>query len=159
MFIALLALLGVDLWVIVVLLAAVLIRRRWVSRQPGAFTGAIRVTHGDVPGLRAKWKRGHGRWVRDVLVWTMAPLLLRNKLVPVSGLAGEVRAIADGKVRRIGKHPTCVLLMIDGGARIEVASSGNGRELAAGPFAGTAKATGRHAQSDPQNPVAGSAKS
>jgi len=30
---------GVDLIVIVVLLAAVLSRRLWVSRQPGAFKG------------------------------------------------------------------------------------------------------------------------
>ena len=39
MLIALLAVLGVDLIVIVVLLAVVLLRRRWVSRQPGAFKG------------------------------------------------------------------------------------------------------------------------
>ncbi len=43
MLIALLAVLGVDLWVIVVLLAVVLSRKRWVSHQPGAFKGAIGV--------------------------------------------------------------------------------------------------------------------
>jgi hypothetical protein len=37
MVIALLAVLGVDLIVIVVLLGAVLARRRWVSHQPGTF--------------------------------------------------------------------------------------------------------------------------
>jgi hypothetical protein len=42
MLVALLAVLGVDLIVIVVLLAAMLTRRRWVSHQPGAFEGAIR---------------------------------------------------------------------------------------------------------------------
>jgi cell division protein FtsB len=41
--IALLAVLGVNLWVIVVLLAVVLTRKRQVSHQPGAFKGAIRV--------------------------------------------------------------------------------------------------------------------
>jgi hypothetical protein len=70
MVIALLAVLGVDLIVIVVLLGLVLTRRRWVSHQPGAFKGAIRVVEGEVPGLGHKWKRGYGRWVRDVLVWT-----------------------------------------------------------------------------------------
>ena len=58
MLIALLAVLGVDLIVIVVVLAAALTRRRWVSRQPGAFKGAIRVVQGEVPGLKAKWRRG-----------------------------------------------------------------------------------------------------
>jgi hypothetical protein len=67
MLIALLAVLGVNLWVIVVLLAVVLTRKRWVSHQPGAFRGAIRVIEGDVPGLKAKWRRGYGRWVRTFL--------------------------------------------------------------------------------------------
>ena len=47
MLIAVLAVLGVDLIVIVVVLAAALTRRRWVSRQPGAFKGAIRVVQGE----------------------------------------------------------------------------------------------------------------
>ena len=71
MLIALLAVLGVDLIVIVAILAAVLARRLWVSRQAGAFHGAIKVTRGEIPGLSAKWKRGYGRWVREVLVWTV----------------------------------------------------------------------------------------
>jgi hypothetical protein len=40
MLIALLAVLGVDLIVIVAFLAVVLSRRRWVSHQPDAFKGA-----------------------------------------------------------------------------------------------------------------------
>jgi hypothetical protein len=75
MVIALLAVLGVDLIVIVAFIGVVLSRRRWVSHQPGAFKGAVRVVDGQVPGLGPKWQRGSGRWVRDVLVWTKAPLL------------------------------------------------------------------------------------
>jgi hypothetical protein len=51
MVIALLAVLGVELLVIVAFLGVVLSRRRWVSRQPGAFKGAIRVVDGGVSGL------------------------------------------------------------------------------------------------------------
>lgn len=127
--------LGVDLWVVIVLLAGVLTRRRWVSHQPGAFKGAIRVIEGDMPGLRAKWKRGYGRWVRDILVWTKTPFLLRNELVLADALAGEARAAKPGEVRRLGKHPAIVQLAVDGGARIEVATSADGRERAPGPFA------------------------
>ena len=89
MVIALLAVLGVDLIVIVAFLAVVLSRRRWVSRQPGAFKGAVRVVHGEVSGLGPKWRRGSGRWVRDVLVWIKAPALFRNELVAAGGLAGS----------------------------------------------------------------------
>ena len=51
MVIALLAVLGVDLVVIVVVLGVLLSRRRWVSHQPDAFKGAIRVVDGEVSGL------------------------------------------------------------------------------------------------------------
>jgi hypothetical protein len=42
------------------------------------------------------WRRGYGRWVRDVLVWTKAPLMFRNELVAVDGLAGEVHPAEPG---------------------------------------------------------------
>ena len=89
MLIALLAVLGVNLIVIVVLLASVLSRKRWVMKQPGAFRGAIRVADGEIDGLRPKWGRGYGHWVRDVLVWTKGPFLFRNELVPSTGRASN----------------------------------------------------------------------
>lgn len=60
------------------LAAVVLARGRRVSRQPGAFRGVIRVTGGEVPGLGMKWRRGYGRWVREIPVWTTAPLSFRT---------------------------------------------------------------------------------
>src|SRR5271165_1549557 len=134
MLIALLAVLGVDLWVIIVLLSVVLTRKRWVSHQPGAFKGAIRVIDGDVPGLKRKWQRGYGRWVRDVLVWTKTPLLFRNQLVAAGASAGDARAAKPGEVRRLGKDAVIVQLTADGGARTEVATSADGRQRATGPF-------------------------
>jgi hypothetical protein len=134
MLIALLAVLGVDLIVIVVLLAFVFTRRRWVSRQPGAFRGAIRAVEGEVPGLGPTWKRGYGRWVRDVLVWTKAPFLLRNELVAVDGLAGVMRPGTRGEVKRLGNDPVIVPLRADGGARVEVAAASDDRQRAFGPL-------------------------
>lgn len=134
MLIALLAVLGVDLIVIVLVLAVVLVRRRWVRQQPGAFAGAIRVTDGDVPGLSAKWRRGYGRWVREVLVWTKGPFLFRNELVAVNAAAGDAHDARPGEVRRLGKHPEIVGLQADGGARIAIGVASNGG-TALGPFA------------------------
>jgi hypothetical protein len=105
MLIALLAVLGVDLITIVVLLAVVLSRRGWVSHQTGAFKGAIRVVQGDVPGLKAKWKRGYGRWVGEVLVWDKAPLLFRNEFVAAEALSGQARAAKPGEVNGSGNIP------------------------------------------------------
>jgi hypothetical protein len=136
--IALLTVLGVDLIVIVVLLGVVLSRRRWVSREPGAFKGAVRVVEGEVPGLAPKWQRGYGRWVRDVLVWTKKPLLFRNELVAVDGLAGEARAAEPGEVKRVGNDPVILPLAADGGARVEVATASDDRGRALGPLVASA---------------------
>ncbi|MEU5891638.1 DUF2550 family protein [Streptomyces sp. NPDC047461] len=80
--VALLAVLGVDLTVILAFLTAVLLRRRWVRRQAGAFKGAIRVVQGDVPGLSVKWRRGYGQWIRDILVWYRAPFAVSQRIHP-----------------------------------------------------------------------------
>jgi hypothetical protein len=130
MLIALLAVLGVDLIVIVVLLAAVLSRKRWVKRQPGAFRGAIRVASGEIDGLGSTWVRGYGRWVRDVLVWTKAPLLFRNEILATDGLDGQRPARPD-EVKRLGDHPVVVQVRM-GSAMVELAARGDDSELAAG---------------------------
>ena len=134
MLIALLVVLGVNLIVIVVLLAGMLGRRRWLSRQYGAFKGAIRVVDGDVEGLGPKWKRGYGRWVRDVLVWTNGPLLLSNHVVAADGLAGEIRAARPSEVKRLGSAPPIMPLKVDGGGRLEIATKAESESAAHGPY-------------------------
>jgi hypothetical protein len=136
MLVALLVLLGVDLIVVVGVLAMIIARRRWLKHQPGDFPGAIRVAGGDVDGLGPKWKRGHGRWVRDVLVWSKAPFMLRNELVPVDRVAGE-HAAERGGVKRLGENPIVVELVTNG-ATVQVAAKQENRGLAVGPLAGTA---------------------
>jgi len=136
MLIALLALLGVNLIVIVVLLAGVLSRKRWITRQPGAFRGAVRIVDGEVPGLDVKWKRGYGRWVKEILVWTKAPFLFRNELVVADSLIAGARPAKQGEVKRLGKHPIVLTVAVEGGARIELASA-DGPDRALGPFAAT----------------------
>jgi hypothetical protein len=135
MLIALLIALGVDLIVVVAFAALVFGRRRWLKRQPGEFAGAVRVSGGDVHGLGSKWKRGSGRWVRDVLVWSKRPLMLRNELVPIDHLVGERPARAS-EVKRLGDRPV-VLEFESDGARIEVAARAEHRALVAGPVTTT----------------------
>jgi hypothetical protein len=132
MLIAVLAVIGVDLIVLAALAAVVLSRKRWVKRQPGAFRGVIRVASGKVDGLRPKWGRGYGHWVRDVLVWTKGPFLFRNELVAADDLQ-EHRPALPGEVKRLGDHP--VLIRVGAGsAAIEVAAHGHDAELLAGPY-------------------------
>jgi hypothetical protein len=132
MLIALLAILGVNLIVVVILLAFVLSRKRWVKRQPGSFRGLIRVSSGEIDGLRSRWGRGYGRWVRDVLVWTKAPFLFRNELVATDGL-DQQRPAGPDEVKRLGDHPVVMQLSV-GRATVEVAAHDDESELVLGPY-------------------------
>jgi hypothetical protein len=132
MLIALLAILGVDLIVIVIFAAAVLGRRRWLKQQTGEFFGAVRVTRGEVHGLKPTWKRGSGRWVRDILVWSKGPLLYRDYLVPVDSATG-VRTADPGELKRLGDEPV-VVGFASGDAMIEVAAEAAHRDLVTGSF-------------------------
>jgi hypothetical protein len=132
MLIALLALLGVDLIVLVAFVAIVLTRKRWVMRQAGAFRGVIRVASGEIDGLGSKWRRGYGRWIRDVLVWTKAPFLFRNQLVAADGVEEE-RPARPGEVKRLG-DPSTVIRLRAGEATVEVAAEADHGELLLGPY-------------------------
>jgi Protein of unknown function (DUF2550) len=144
MLIALLVVLGVDLIVVVAFAALVLGRRRWLKRQPGEFAGAVRVSRGDVDGLGSKWKRGSGRWVRNILVWSKAPLMFRNELVPADRLLGE-RPARSGEVKRLGDNPVVIEFESDG-ARIEVAARAEQRTLVIGSLT-TTSGSGRATRS------------
>jgi hypothetical protein len=133
MLIALFAVLGVDLVVIVVLVAVVLARKRWVSDEPGAFRGAIRITGGEVPGSGrgggAAMAAGSGRFSSG-----RRRRLFRNELVVADAAAGAARAAKPGEVRGVGKQPR-LWRWPSAAARVEVAASADGCERAAGPFA------------------------
>ena len=130
MLIALLAVLGVDLIVILAVAVLTLGRKRWVKRQPGSFAGAIRVTSGEIDGLGPKWKRGFGHWVRDVLVWNKAPLLFTNELVAVDRIAEE-RQANEGEVKRLGDKPI-IIAFVANGAEIEIAAKPEQQALVTG---------------------------
>lgn len=140
MVIALLVVLGVDLIVLVVFLAFVLGRKRWVTRQPGSYHGALRVTNGVAGGFRPKWTRGYGRWVRDVLVWTKAPFLFRNELIAIDSV-GEHRPAAPGDVKRLGSDPIIVVLKA-GTPTVEIAAHSDDPDRVPGPFRPAEAGTG-----------------
>ncbi|WP_104092469.1 DUF2550 family protein [Arthrobacter sp. GMC3] len=132
MLIALLVVLGVDLIVVVALVALIFTRRRWLKGQPGEFSGAIRVVKGEIHGLPTKWKRGSGRWVRDVLVWSKGPLLFRNEMLAVDR-ASDQRPLTASEVKRLGDHPVAVRFE-SGQAAFELAVPAEQVPLALGTF-------------------------
>ena len=142
MLIALLALLGVELIVLVALVTFLRARKRWVMRQPGAFHGAIRVSRGELDGLGPKWRRGYGHWVRDVLVWTKAPFLFRNEHLATDELVQQ-RHAGPEEVKRLGDHPVVALLRV-GSKAVEVAAHADDAVLLLGPYVTTRSHDARH---------------
>ena len=150
---ALIILLLADLAAVIVLTTAYIRRRRCVTGRRGAFKGKLRVVEGEVPGLTSRWRTGYGHWVRDVLVWDVAPFLWRTKAIPVDGM--DVSGIhgANGSVSRLGRRPIVTPLLSDHRSRLELATSEEDRDLVLGPFAGAsaigALVRARFAVSDP----------
>lgn len=134
MLIALLVILGVDLTVVVAVAALAIARKRWLKGQPGEFAGAIRLSTGEVDGVSAKWRRGSARWVRDVLVWSRAPLMFRSELIAIDSVVEE-RHARSGEVKRLGDNPVVFEFAADG-ATILVAARSEDRELVAAHIAG-----------------------
>jgi len=132
MLIALLAVLGVDLVVVVGLLVFVLSRKRWVMRRPGAFRCAIRAGSGEVQGLGPKWRRGYGRWVRDVFVWTRAPFLFRNELLAIDQM-DEQRPAHTGEIKRLGDDAVVARFKAED-ATVEIAARHVDGERLRGPY-------------------------
>jgi hypothetical protein len=114
-----LVVLGVILTAIVAMVALVIARRRWVRRQRGAFAGAIRVFNGEIGEPSGRGRRG--RSVRDVLVWTKGPFLLRNELLPIDDL-DESRSADPAELGRLGPRRR-VIWVRSGSASVEVSLS------------------------------------
>jgi hypothetical protein len=114
---ALLAILGVPLWLVVGLLVGVILSRRSFQRQGGVFTLKARSEGA------AKWPRGliYGRQVRDVLVTTRGAALLRTEF-------NAVDQVADLALDDRPKKPADAvgrLVTLADGTRLEVAVSGH----------------------------------
>jgi hypothetical protein len=131
--IALLAVLGVNVAVLVVMVIAALGRRKWVRDHRGSFGGVARAVSGHPEGFGSRPRRGYGRWVHDVMVWTPAPLFLRNALAPIEGV---VTHAAEKHLRRLGDNPI-VVVFESGSVQFEIATRAKDRDRALGPFAVT----------------------
>jgi hypothetical protein len=146
MLIALLAIIGVDLIVSVVFAIVVSGCRWWVRHHAGAFAGPALVADGDLAEFGTRRRRGDGRWVRDVLVWTPVPRCLRNAIVAVDGV-DRVRA-APGKVHRMGADPL-VITVITGAARLAMTVNGSDAVLVTAPSTGTSAGPDRLERHEP----------
>jgi hypothetical protein len=133
MIVALLVLLGIPVWFVVGVAAAALWQRRQFVRAPGVFKCKVRVTTGNVEGVKDEWRQrpAYARWVHDVLLVRRGGALFRLVALPVA----EVLSISqtESSVKGLGDAPQVASLRLDGEARVEVASMARDGRMLVGP--------------------------
>ena len=128
---AILALIGVPLWLIAIALTVIAFRNR-----------TLRKRYGDLPVrvLRAgkkRWTRGHAIWVSDVFAWRASPASWKEGLEQVTdaSLHEHIDAQTAKKLHRLGDSPVVASLTLVGGDVIDVAARTEHRAALVGPFA------------------------
>ena len=126
---ALLALLGVPLWLCALGILALVLRNR-----------GLRKRHGDIPVRvqrpgKTRWTRGHAVWVSDVFAWRGSPAAWREDLVRVVSASADSATPQERKaLHRLGEGPVVATLTTDDDDVLRVAASAEHRSAMSGPF-------------------------
>jgi hypothetical protein len=125
---AILALVGVPLWLIAIALATLILRNRALRNRPGNIPSRMRR-----PGKR-RFARGHGVWVHDVFAFRGSPAAWREALLGAEHVTPS-RLTDDERhhLRRLGPDPF-VALIDSGEGSFEVACAAEHSKDLAGPF-------------------------
>lgn len=125
---ALLALLGIPIWLIAVVLAAALRQRRRLVRRPDTFAFRVRTDRG--------WSRSRGvaRWVSDVFIAHRGLALIRSDAQHVTAV--DVVGPVANRIRGLGEDAVELDLTIAGQVNhLRVAVASDNVQVARGPFA------------------------
>jgi hypothetical protein len=129
---AILALVGVPLWLCAIAILVLILRNRALRKRPD-----------DIPmRLRAEpdghWRRGHGLWAHDVLAFRASPAMWAESLLWVSDATSrELTAEEAHKFRRLD-GAVGVTLTVHGMPAAEGVTSRQHLPLLLGPYASSA---------------------
>ena len=129
---AILALLGVPLWLCALGIWALLHRNK-----------SLRQRHGDIPvrvmrSGKTRWVRGHAVWVSDVFAWRGSPAAWNEDLLHVTGVTIEALEPDElKKLHHLGDDLTAATLTPDAGEPIRVAVAAEHRAALLGPYGAT----------------------
>src|SRR6266542_7103772 len=121
---AILALLGVPLWLCAIGIFLLLFNNRKLRKREGDIPVRVRR-----PGKK-RWTRGHAIWVSDVFAWRGSPAAWNEDLLQVSGaMLRAADAEERKKLHRLGDDPGVATLVLADGRSLEVAAA-SGRSSA-----------------------------
>jgi hypothetical protein len=129
---AILALLGVPLWLCAVGITIIVLRNRSLRKRYGDIP--VRVKR---PG-KTRWIRGHAVWVSDVFAWRGSPAAWSEDIVQVTGV--RLRSPDEHerhKLRHLGDGVQIATLSRPDGEPLEVATWPEELTALVGPFLGT----------------------
>jgi hypothetical protein len=113
---AILAAVGVPLWLCALAIATLVLRNRSMRKRGGDVPCRLRRE----PGKR--WVPGHAVWVHDVFAFRGSPAAWKEDLVWVREVALRPAREEDGKLRRLGDGPVVATMTLAEGETIEVAA-------------------------------------
>ena len=134
---ALLAILGVPLWLVIGGLTATLLNRRRFKKQPDVFRMKLRLQEGESDFAGENWPRmaTYGRWVHDVLMYNKGMALLPTVAIGVQAMEAEAQEADPKEAKGLGDNPVTILLRLDDGSLVHLGVPAEDVDLAKGPFA------------------------
>ena len=134
---ALLAILGVPIWLVVGALGAALWSRHRFKNAPGTFRLKLRKESGTYEGISDKWPRAvvYAEWVHDVLLVRKGLGLVPTMPIGVAAMEEAGQSADSGEVKGLGDDPVILRFRLDDESVIQMAVSSDALERAQGPFA------------------------
>jgi hypothetical protein len=128
---AILAALGIPLWLCALGILTLVLQNRSLRKRYGDLPVRVR------PPDKKRWARGHAIWVSDVFAWRASPAAWKEGLIKVNDAAlRNPDAAEQKKLRRLDGGPVIATLVLADGGRLDVAAPAARRSDLLGPFAG-----------------------
>ena len=126
---AILALVGVPLWLCALGIFAVVTRNRSLRQRPGSVPVRLRKERD------GRWRPGHAIWVHDVLAFRGSPAAWAESLVQV-GAVSHVHAERDRLegIHRLGDDVVVATFALVPDGSLQLAARAEHRDLLLGPF-------------------------
>ena len=130
---AILALLGVSLWLCAAGLSVLVMRNRAIRHRSGNVTARRRL-----PG-KTRWTRGHGVWVHEVFAFRASPAAWTESLIAVREIVTLSPTASDRKkLRTLAATPLIARLIDEDGEHVDFATTSDSALDLVGPFAAAA---------------------
>ena len=127
---AILALLGVPLWLCAIAISVLVFRNRQLRKRAGSVPVRTRVEG------NGRWHPGHGLWVHDVFAFRGSPAAWKEGLVQVASVSVKTAGDEEKKgLHRLGEDVVIATFELVPKGSLELAARAEHVSLLLGPFA------------------------